>query len=33
MTRHECDECGWTPDPDNPFPEDALIDHYEDEHL
>ena len=29
MTNHKCPVCGWTPDPEQKYPEDALIYHYE----
>lgn len=29
VTEHECPVCGWEPDSDQPYPEDALIHHYE----
>jgi len=29
MSEHECPVCGWQPDDEQPYPEDALIYHYE----
>lgn len=32
MSDHRCPLCEWTPADDAEYPEDRLIDHYEDEH-
>ena len=29
MTNHKCPVCGWTPDPEQKYPENALFYHYE----
>jgi predicted small metal-binding protein len=32
MTKHKCPDCGWEPDKDAEYPEDQVIEHYEEEH-
>jgi len=32
ISKHECKECGWKPEAGAEYPEDRLIEHYEEKH-